>query len=78
MYDYYKRKNFRYKIRPRCLRDVSKTDLSTVVLGIKVSIPVGISPTAMQKMAHPDGECANARGTFTNTREQHYTRIFHK
>lgn len=24
-------------------------------------MPVGISPTAMQRMAHPDGECANAR-----------------
>lgn len=27
-----------------------------------MSIPVGIAPTAMQKMAHPEGECANVRG----------------
>lgn len=53
---------FRYKIRPRFLRDVSVKDVSTVVLGEKVSMPIGISPTAMQRMAHPDGECANARG----------------
>ncbi|XP_060517368.1 2-Hydroxyacid oxidase 1 [Cylas formicarius] len=49
------------KIRPRCLRNVSKRDVSTTVFGEKVSIPVGISPTAMQRMAHPEGECANAR-----------------
>ncbi|XP_050309910.1 2-Hydroxyacid oxidase 1 [Anthonomus grandis grandis] len=51
----------KFKIRPKCLRDVSKTDLSATVLGEKVSIPVGISPSAMQRMAHPDGECASAR-----------------
>jgi len=44
------------------LRDVSKRDISTTVLGEKVSMPLGVSPTAMQRMAHPDGECANARG----------------
>lgn len=52
----------RYKIRPRFLRDVSKRDISTTVLGHKVSMPLGVAPTAMQRMAHPDGECANARG----------------
>ncbi|CAH0557317.1 unnamed protein product [Brassicogethes aeneus] len=51
----------RYKIRPRCLQDVSKRDLSTTVLGQKVSMPIGIAPTAMQRMAHPEGECANVR-----------------
>ncbi|XP_019887757.1 peroxisomal (S)-2-hydroxy-acid oxidase GLO1 isoform X1 [Ooceraea biroi] len=50
-----------YRIRPRFLRDVSKRDISTTVLGQKVSMPVGVAPTAMQRMAHPDGECANAR-----------------
>lgn len=51
----------KYKIRPRCLRNVAKRDISTTVLGEKVAIPVGISPTAMQRMAHPEGECANVR-----------------
>lgn len=25
-------------------------------------MPLGLSPTAMQRMAHPDGELASARG----------------
>ncbi|XP_063224291.1 uncharacterized protein LOC134532051 [Bacillus rossius redtenbacheri] len=50
-----------YRIRPRCLVDVSRVDLSARALGAAVSLPVGISPTAMQRMAHPDGECATAR-----------------
>lgn len=54
----------RYRIRPRFLRDVSKRDLRTTVLGEEISMPVGVSPAAMQRMAHPDGECANARGKF--------------
>jgi isopentenyl diphosphate isomerase/L-lactate dehydrogenase-like FMN-dependent dehydrogenase len=44
------------------MRDVSRRDQSTTVLGREVKMPVGIAPTAMQRMAHPDGECANARG----------------
>ncbi|KAI4498462.1 hypothetical protein M0802_006397 [Mischocyttarus mexicanus] len=52
----------RYRIKPRCLRDVSKRDLSTTILGEKISMPLGVAPAAMQRMAHPDGECANARG----------------
>ncbi|XP_033228770.1 hydroxyacid oxidase 1-like isoform X2 [Belonocnema kinseyi] len=49
------------RILPRMLRDVTKVDLSTTVLGEKVSMPLGIAPTALQRMAHPDGECANAK-----------------
>lgn len=51
----------RYRIRPRVLRDVSKRDISTIILGKKILMPLGVAPTAMQRMAHPDGECANAR-----------------
>ncbi|XP_034939778.1 hydroxyacid oxidase 1 [Chelonus insularis] len=51
----------RYRIRPRVLRNVSMRDITTKVLGHQVSMPLGISPTAMQRMAHPDGECASAR-----------------
>lgn len=51
----------KFRIRPRFLRDVSKRDTSTTVLGQRVSMPLGVAPTAMQRMAHPDGECANAR-----------------
>lgn len=49
------------RIRPRFLRDISNLDLSVKILGNKVKWPVGIAPTAMQRMAHPDGELANAK-----------------
>ncbi|XP_076164499.1 hydroxyacid oxidase [Ptiloglossa arizonensis] len=51
----------KYRIRPRFLRDVSKRDLRTTVLGQEISMPLGVAPSAMQRMAHPDGECGNAR-----------------
>jgi len=51
----------RYKLRPRFLRDVSTRDASTTILGQRISFPVGIAPTAMQRMAHHDGECATAK-----------------
>ena len=43
------------------MTDVSNRSLETEVLGHKVSMPVGIAPTAMQKMVHPEGEAAVAR-----------------
>ncbi|KAJ5589210.1 Aldolase-type TIM barrel [Penicillium hordei] len=46
----------RYMIRPRVLRDLSKLDTSTSIVGCKVKFPFGFSPTAMQTLAHPDGE----------------------
>ncbi|XP_040552876.1 hydroxyacid oxidase 1 isoform X5 [Gallus gallus] len=36
-------------------------DLSTSVLGQKISMPVCVAATAMQRMAHPDGETATAK-----------------
>lgn len=53
----------RLRIRPKCLVGLTDCNLRTTVLGDHVSMPVGISPTAMQRMAHPDGEIANAKGT---------------
>ncbi|XP_048698497.2 2-Hydroxyacid oxidase 1 isoform X1 [Caretta caretta] len=43
------------------LRDVSVMDLSTAVLGQKISMPICVGATAMQSMAHVDGEAATAR-----------------
>ncbi|CAM9814334.1 unnamed protein product [Chrysoparadoxa australica] len=58
----------RLRLRPRILRDVSKTSLATTVLGARVGSPLCIAPTAMQQMAHPDGECATAAAAAgTNT-----------
>ncbi|NP_001186371.2 hydroxyacid oxidase 1 [Gallus gallus] len=51
----------RWKLYPRVLRDVSVMDLSTSVLGQKISMPVCVAATAMQRMAHPDGETATAK-----------------
>ncbi|NXG22121.1 HAOX1 oxidase, partial [Grallaria varia] len=51
----------RWKLYPRVLRDVSVLDLSTSVLGQRVSMPVCVAATAMQRMAHADGETATAR-----------------
>lgn len=50
-----------YRIRPRFLRDVSVRNMNIDIFGSKVSAPFGISPTAMQKMADPEGEIANAK-----------------
>ncbi|CAG9782926.1 unnamed protein product, partial [Diatraea saccharalis] len=51
----------RLRIRPKCLMGITGCDLRTTVLGHEVSMPVGIAPSAMQKMAHPDGELSNAK-----------------
>ena len=44
------------------LVDVSSVTTATTVLGTEVSLPVLVAPTAFQRMAHPDGEAATARG----------------
>ncbi|KAG0439111.1 hypothetical protein HPB47_016753 [Ixodes persulcatus] len=52
----------RLRLRPRVLRNVAERRLEVTLLGDqKLSMPVGISPTAFQKMAHPDGEVAVAK-----------------
>lgn len=52
----------RLRIIPRVLRDVRKRDLSLTVNGDRVKVPIGLSPCAMHKLAHEDGERATARG----------------
>ncbi|KAK8766338.1 hypothetical protein V5799_006879 [Amblyomma americanum] len=51
----------RLRFRPRVLVDVSKTSTSTTVLGREISMPIGIAPSAMQKLAHPIGEVGTAK-----------------
>eukprot|EP00850_Spirogloea_muscicola_P019398 SM000189S04115 [mRNA] locus=s189:174121:176949:- [translate_table: standard] len=48
-------------LRPRILIDVSVQDIRTEILGHKLSMPIMVAPTAMQRMAHPEGELATAR-----------------
>ncbi len=50
-----------WALRPRVLRDVSALDLSTTVLGAKVSLPVLIAPCGGHQKAHPEGEFATYR-----------------
>ncbi|XP_058508791.1 hydroxyacid oxidase 1 [Solea solea] len=51
----------RWHLLPRVLRDVSTVDVSVSVLGHRLSMPVCVAATAMQRMAHPEGETATAR-----------------
>lgn len=48
-------------LRYRVLVDVSKIDPGTRILGLPLSFPVLLAPTALHRMAHPEGEKATAR-----------------
>lgn len=52
----------RYFFRPRVLRDITTGDLETEVCGTKMAMPFFISPAAMAKLGHPDGEVNLTRG----------------
>jgi isopentenyl diphosphate isomerase/L-lactate dehydrogenase-like FMN-dependent dehydrogenase len=49
-------------LRPRIFVDCIKCDLSTTLLGHPVGIPLYVSPSAMARLAHPDGEWGIAQG----------------
>lgn len=51
----------RIQFRPRTMVDVSHQDLSTEVLGDKISFPIMLAPTALHRLVHEDGELATAR-----------------
>lgn len=76
VYDYYKsgaddeitlnenRKDYtKIKLIPRVLIDVNNLNTAITVLGQKISFPIIVAPTAMQKMATPEGEISTARAT---------------
>ena len=46
---------------PNILASVGEPDLSTTVLGAKVDMPLFLSPVAMQRLFHHDGDKASAR-----------------
>ena len=48
--------------RPRVMRNMKVIDTSSKILGYKTSMPLMISPAAMAKLIHPDGEMVLARG----------------
>ncbi|KAF1353281.1 cytochrome b5-like protein [Delphinella strobiligena] len=43
-------------LRPRVFKDVTNCDTSTTLLGNRVHIPLFVSPAAMARLGHPDGE----------------------
>lgn len=51
----------KYRLRPRCLVDVSKADTTTTVFGQQIDFPLCVSPAGLQAIAHPDGELATSR-----------------
>ena len=49
-------------LRPRFLRDIDERDISTTVLGTRISLPVMVCPTGQHMNAHTEGELETARG----------------
>ncbi|ETI25286.1 hypothetical protein G647_04661 [Cladophialophora carrionii CBS 160.54] len=49
-------------LRARVLRDIGSVDTRTSILGKTTALPVYVSPSGLAKYAHPDAECAFARG----------------
>lgn len=49
-------------LRPRVLRNVRDVHTRRPILGCDSSAPFFVSPTAMARLAHPDGELAVSRG----------------
>jgi L-lactate dehydrogenase (cytochrome) len=50
-----------YEFQPRILRDVSRIDTSTTILGRPASMPLILAPTGFTRIAHSQGELAVAR-----------------
>ena len=51
----------RYRFRYHVLTGITEPDPAVEVLGCPMSLPVFLAPTAVQRLAHPDGELASAR-----------------
>jgi 4-hydroxymandelate oxidase len=74
IYDYYaggaddeitvaaNREAFRRRVlKYRVLVDVSRVDLSAELLGVPLAFPLILAPTALHRLAHPEGEVRTAR-----------------
>jgi 4-hydroxymandelate oxidase len=51
-----------WQLHPRVLAGIAEVSTATTMLGSPVSSPVAIAPTAIQGLAHAEGEVATARG----------------
>lgn len=52
----------RLALAPRMLEDVSQIDTRTVLFGEELQSPILLAPIAYQRVFHPEGELATARG----------------
>ncbi len=52
----------RIRLKPQVLVDVSKLDTRVALFGQEHSFPILLAPTASQRLTHPEGELATARG----------------
>jgi 4-hydroxymandelate oxidase len=52
-----------WQLHPHVLAGIDGVSTATTLLGTTVATPVAIAPTAIQGLAHPEGEMATARGT---------------
>ena len=52
----------RIMMRPRVMRNIAKCSTKRSILGFSCEAPFFVSPAAMARLAHPDGEVALARG----------------
>jgi 4-hydroxymandelate oxidase len=52
----------RIALRPRVLQDISRIDTSVALFGVPLAFPILLAPVAYQKLMHPEGEMAAARG----------------
>lgn len=50
----------RFRLRPRVLAGNVDVDVSTTILGEKTALPFGLAPTAIHRLADPEGEVATA------------------
>lgn len=46
----------RFWFRPRVMNKISQVSTSTTLFGLPSSLPIYISPTALMRLGHPDGE----------------------
>jgi 4-hydroxymandelate oxidase len=51
----------RVRLLPKVMTDTTRVDTSVTVLGRRWPTPLWICPTALQRMAHPEGERATAK-----------------
>src|SRR5689334_19453721 len=56
------------RLLPRVLHDVSNVDTRLKLLGLELPFPVLLAPTGFQKLFHPEGESATARGAGAGSR----------